>query len=188
MLSPFPSSRRAASARSTIWSRAFATAMRARSLRLRSSISATTRWAKRRPIWRRPVSPSGSNRNSLCQNGSLPTRACGETTQAEGDNCARERRPAECFRLGAREAWLSKGIGGKMSDREIELKLVCEPAELERVRRAPVLQRMKQGRASGKHLHSVYFDTDNLVLGDNGMALRLRRHGRGCVQTLKTEA
>ncbi|GMV60862.1 MAG: hypothetical protein AMXMBFR74_00310 [Parvibaculum sp.] len=75
-----------------------------------------------------------------------------------------------------------------MSDREIELKLVCEPAELERVRRAPVLQRMKQGRASGKHLHSIYFDTDNLVLGDNGMALRLRRHGRGCVQTLKTEA
>lgn len=75
-----------------------------------------------------------------------------------------------------------------MSDREIELKLVCEPAELERVRTAPALQRLKQGRASGKHLHSVYFDTDDFVLGQNGMALRLRRKGRGFVQTLKTEA
>lgn len=75
-----------------------------------------------------------------------------------------------------------------MSDREIELKLVCEPAELERVRRAPALQRLKQGRAAGKHLHSVYFDTDDLALGQNGMALRLRRKGRGFVQTLKTEA
>jgi inorganic triphosphatase YgiF len=75
-----------------------------------------------------------------------------------------------------------------MSDREIELKLVCEPAELERIRCAPALKRMKQGRASGKHLHSVYFDTADLVLGQNGMALRLRRKGRGFVQTLKTQA
>lgn len=74
-----------------------------------------------------------------------------------------------------------------MSDREIELKLVCEPAELERLRRAPALSRMKSGRASGKHLHSVYFDTDNLVLGDHGLALRLRRSGGACTQTLKTE-
>ena len=75
-----------------------------------------------------------------------------------------------------------------MSDREIELKLVCEPAELERVRRSPALQRMKQGRASAKHLHSVYFDTDDLILGQNGMALRLRRKGKSFVQTLKAEA
>ncbi|MFN4229206.1 CHAD domain-containing protein [Parvibaculum sp.] len=75
-----------------------------------------------------------------------------------------------------------------MSDREIELKLICEPAELERVRRAPVLLRLKQGRASGKHLHSIYFDTDDLALGQNGMALRLRRKGKNFVQTLKTEA
>ncbi len=75
----------------------------------------------------------------------------------------------------------------KMSDREIELKLVCEPAELERIKRAPALQRLKQGRASGKHLRSVYFDTENLTLGDNGLALRLRRTGGACVQTLKTE-
>ncbi|MCF8470004.1 MAG: CYTH and CHAD domain-containing protein [Parvibaculum sp.] len=75
-----------------------------------------------------------------------------------------------------------------MSDREIELKLVCEPAELGRVGRAPVIVRMKQGRASGKHLRSIYFDTEKLVLGDNGMALRLRRNGSTCVQTLKTEA
>ncbi len=74
-----------------------------------------------------------------------------------------------------------------MSEREIELKLLCEPVELERIRRAPSLLRMKQGRASGKHLHSVYFDTRNLTLGDHGFALRLRRSGGGCVQTLKTD-
>lgn len=74
-----------------------------------------------------------------------------------------------------------------MSDREIELKLVCEPAELDRLSRAAGLRRMKQGRASGKHLHSVYFDTENLALGDHGLALRLRRSGSVCVQTLKTD-
>lgn len=74
-----------------------------------------------------------------------------------------------------------------MSDREIELKLVCEPAELDRLGRAPVIRRMKQGRASGKHLHSVYFDTEDLVLGTHGLALRLRKSGRACVQTLKTD-
>ncbi|HAC58939.1 MAG TPA: hypothetical protein DCF73_11375, partial [Rhodobiaceae bacterium] len=42
--------------------------------------------------------------------------------------------------------------------------------------------------ASGKHLHSIYFDTDDLALGQNGMALRLRRKGKNFVQTLKTEA
>jgi inorganic triphosphatase YgiF len=75
----------------------------------------------------------------------------------------------------------------KMSDREIELKLVCEPAELERVKRAPALQRLKRGRASGKHLHSVYFDTEKLALGQNGLALRLRKSGNEFIQTLKTE-
>lgn len=74
-----------------------------------------------------------------------------------------------------------------MSDREIELKLVCEPAELERIKRAPALQRLKQGRASGKHMRSVYFDTEDLTLGEHGLALRLRRTGGACVQTLKTE-
>ena len=75
-----------------------------------------------------------------------------------------------------------------MSDREIELKLVCTPAELERVRHAPAIARLKRGRASGRHLHSVYFDTDDLVLGDHGFALRLRRSGRTCLQTLKTDS
>ncbi|MEQ8282352.1 MAG: CYTH and CHAD domain-containing protein [Parvibaculum sp.] len=74
-----------------------------------------------------------------------------------------------------------------MSDREIELKLVCEPAELERVRRAPALMRLKSGRGSGKHLHSIYFDTDDLALGGHGLALRLRQSGGACLQTLKTD-
>lgn len=75
-----------------------------------------------------------------------------------------------------------------MSDREIELKLLCEPAELDRVKRAPALQRLKRGRAAGKHLQSVYFDTEKLALGQNGLALRLRKSGDELIQTLKTES
>ncbi|ABS62852.1 CHAD domain containing protein [Parvibaculum lavamentivorans DS-1] len=75
-----------------------------------------------------------------------------------------------------------------MSEREIELKLLCEPVELDRIRQAPSLLKLKQGRATGKHLHSVYFDTKSLALGDHGFALRLRRAGAACVQTLKTES
>lgn len=74
-----------------------------------------------------------------------------------------------------------------MSEREIELKLVCEPSELDRLGRTPALRRLKRGRASGKHLHSVYFDTASLALGDHGFALRLRKSGGACVQTLKTD-
>jgi inorganic triphosphatase YgiF len=73
-------------------------------------------------------------------------------------------------------------------DREIELKLECEPDALDRVRRARPLARLKHGPASAKNLRSVYFDTEDFTLMKNGFALRVREVGAKRIQTLKTES
>ncbi|HEY4344050.1 MAG TPA: CHAD domain-containing protein [Parvibaculum sp.] len=73
-------------------------------------------------------------------------------------------------------------------DREIELKLECEPDALDRVRRSPALSRLKQGKASAKTLRSIYFDTEDFALMENGLALRVREVGAKRIQTLKTDS
>lgn len=73
-------------------------------------------------------------------------------------------------------------------NREIELKLECEPDALDRVSRAPVLSRLKRGRASEKTLRSTYFDTEDFSLMKSGLALRVREAGGKRIQTLKTES
>jgi len=73
-------------------------------------------------------------------------------------------------------------------NREIELKLECEPDALDRVSQAPVLSRLKRGRASAKTLRSVYFDTEDFSLMKSGLALRVREGGGKRIQTLKTES
>ena len=76
------------------------------------------------------------------------------------------------------------GCAAIMIDREIELKLQCTPEAMERLRGAPYLR--ENGMAVGrKRMRSVYFDTDDLRLGANGFALRLRFTGDKCIQTLK---
>jgi inorganic triphosphatase YgiF len=47
-------------------------------------------------------------------------------------------------------------------NREIELKLECEPAALDRLRSSPALSHLKKGKASTKDLRSIYFDTEIL--------------------------
>lgn len=74
----------------------------------------------------------------------------------------------------------------RVMDREIELKLQCEPDALDRVRRSRALARVKHGRADEKTLRSVYFDTEDFALMKNGLALRVREVGGKRVQTLKT--
>jgi inorganic triphosphatase YgiF len=73
-------------------------------------------------------------------------------------------------------------------DREIELKLQCDPAALERVRHSRALAHVKRGRANAKVLRSVYFDTEDFALMKNGLALRVREVGGKRVQTLKTDS
>ena len=72
-------------------------------------------------------------------------------------------------------------------DREIELKLECEPDALDRVRRSRALSRLKHGKASAKNLRSIYFDTEDFALMENGLALRVREVGAKRIQTLKTD-
>lgn len=68
---------------------------------------------------------------------------------------------------------------------ETELKLHLAPADLLRLQRHPLLRKLSIGRARSQHLHSIYFDTPELVLHQQRMALRLRRDGQRWVQTLK---
>lgn len=71
-------------------------------------------------------------------------------------------------------------------DREIELKLECEPAALDRLRRSRVLSHLTKCKASAKDLRSIYFDTEDFILMENGLALRVREVGATRIQTLKT--
>ncbi len=70
--------------------------------------------------------------------------------------------------------------------REVELKLHVAPADLARVASLPAVLERADGPASVRHLHTVYFDTPDLRLFANGVALRVRRDGDRFTQTLKT--
>ncbi|MEX2630862.1 MAG: CYTH and CHAD domain-containing protein [Tistlia sp.] len=68
---------------------------------------------------------------------------------------------------------------------EIELKLSMAPAQLEKLRRHPFVRMIAQGRAKRRRLVGTYFDTEELLLRDRRMALRLRETGGQRLQTLK---
>ena len=70
---------------------------------------------------------------------------------------------------------------------EVELKLALAPEDVAKLRRHPLLAERSVGRATTRRLHTVYFDTPDLQLADQGIALRVRRVGRRFVQTLKTK-
>lgn len=66
---------------------------------------------------------------------------------------------------------------------EIELKLQVPANALRRLSAHPLLK--SRGRTATRKLYSVYFDTPDLDLWRQGVALRLRREGRRWVQTVK---
>ncbi|WP_033068460.1 CYTH and CHAD domain-containing protein [Thalassospira australica] len=70
---------------------------------------------------------------------------------------------------------------------EIELKLRIDPKHVARLKNAPVLREVKEGRRLlTTHLVSIYHDTPKLSLADKGLAVRLRKKGgRGWEQTVK---
>ncbi|MEO3435426.1 CHAD domain-containing protein [Inquilinus sp. CAU 1745] len=70
-------------------------------------------------------------------------------------------------------------------DREIELKLLVDPAAMEALRRAPEILERASGRPEVRRLENVYYDTADRRLRKKGLALRVRRRGRRFVQTLK---
>jgi inorganic triphosphatase YgiF len=72
-----------------------------------------------------------------------------------------------------------------MSDQEVELKLALDSRAAAKLRRDPSVHARKAGRAGTRRLVATYFDTANCALRDAGIALRIRREGRGRVQTVK---
>jgi len=72
--------------------------------------------------------------------------------------------------------------------REVELKLLLEPADLVQLRRHRRVRECAVTPARTHRLHSVYFDTPGLALLHQGVTLRVRRVGRRFVQTLKLPA
>lgn len=68
---------------------------------------------------------------------------------------------------------------------ETELKLRIAPEHMARLKRHPFLRSLPGERAKNQKLYSVYFDTPDLRLHHDRMALRLRRVGKRWIQTLK---
>jgi inorganic triphosphatase YgiF len=71
---------------------------------------------------------------------------------------------------------------------EIELKLRIDPKHVTRLKNAPVLREVKEGRRlTTTHLVSIYHDTPKLSLAEKGLAIRIRKKGtKGWEQTVKT--
>jgi inorganic triphosphatase YgiF len=70
---------------------------------------------------------------------------------------------------------------------EIELKLLIDPRDISRLWRHPLLAAHTRLRLPAQKLLSIYYDTPELTLHKNKIAVRLRRVGRRWIQTVKTE-
>ena len=68
---------------------------------------------------------------------------------------------------------------------EIELKLLIAPADIPGLRRHPLLKTLCTSGPKTRTLTSIYFDTDDFVLKNQSIALRVRRSGRQWIQTIK---
>jgi inorganic triphosphatase YgiF len=69
---------------------------------------------------------------------------------------------------------------------EIELKLAISASDVPKLARIPSLISASRGRATTSRLYSIYYDTPELTLREQGVALRLRKIGARWLQTLKT--
>ncbi len=70
---------------------------------------------------------------------------------------------------------------------ETELKLSLPAAQVRRLWKSAPLSQLLAAAPSRQRLFSAYYDTPQHDLRRHGVALRLRRHGRRWLQTLKTE-
>jgi triphosphatase len=69
---------------------------------------------------------------------------------------------------------------------EIELKLAISASDVPKLARVPLLKSASRGHASNARTYSIYYDTPEFALRDQGVALRLRRTGTHWLQTLKS--
>lgn len=70
---------------------------------------------------------------------------------------------------------------------EVELKLCLAPAQVIRLQRHPFLAAHTSKKLPAQRLVSIYYDTPDLTLHKNKIALRLRQVGNRWIQTIKTE-
>jgi triphosphatase len=68
---------------------------------------------------------------------------------------------------------------------EIELKLLAPQGTLERLRELPVIVQHARNRGAFRRLETVYYDTPERLLFQQGISLRVRRSGKHFIQTLK---
>jgi inorganic triphosphatase YgiF len=68
---------------------------------------------------------------------------------------------------------------------EVELKLEVPPERIGRLRRNPLVRSLATRRGETRRFRTVYFDTPELLLSRQGMALRIRHDGARRIQTLK---
>jgi len=73
-----------------------------------------------------------------------------------------------------------------MDGREIELKLALAPEEMARIAARPCLNTGRLADPVSKRLSSIYYDTPDFTLAAQGIAARVRRTGKGFVQTVKS--
>jgi triphosphatase len=68
---------------------------------------------------------------------------------------------------------------------EVELKLACAPENLAKLKRTSLLRAL--GRGKTVPVYSVYYDTPEASLKQNGVAFRMRRLGSRWLQTVKSD-
>jgi inorganic triphosphatase YgiF len=72
------------------------------------------------------------------------------------------------------------------SPKEVEIKLQLPSASSARLRRVPLLRKVRRSEQREKQV-SVYFDTKRLKLRHHGLTLRVRRIGDRYIQTIKSD-
>lgn len=69
--------------------------------------------------------------------------------------------------------------------RETEIKLLIDAADAGRIKAHPLLEQLAAKRPYTRQVENRYYDTEDLALAGQGIALRLRRMGGRWLQTLK---
>jgi inorganic triphosphatase YgiF len=75
--------------------------------------------------------------------------------------------------------------GSAQMQKEVELKLELDPADVPRIKSAPLLAAESLGQSEEQHLVSTYFDTPDLALSKAGVFLRVREKDGRYFQTVK---
>jgi len=71
---------------------------------------------------------------------------------------------------------------------EIELKLATSKRGLQQAMALPWLKKQASDSSRKQELTSVYFDTDDFVLRDHDISLRVRKAGAQRLQTIKANS